>query len=108
MDDIEMLRLAASSAGLRVCGADTNEIGQACLLIGSVTDHCKWSPLYSKADALWLAAKLKISVFYDGNNSVTARGECAATELFEHEDLRALYTCRAITLAAAYMEKKNG
>ena len=97
--DRELLELAARAAGVRRELMDNGEP----FLIGKSTDHA-WNPLEYDGDALRLAVKLRLEIyFFDGFSEVVAEHNTASFEAGREQyadDMNAA-TRRAIVIAAA-------
>jgi hypothetical protein len=110
MNDLEMLMLAAKAAGLKVIIPAAPPRG---LWIEGLEDE--WNPLEDDGDALRLAVKLNISVFFRPNfvhaEIATSAHEGLVLQEPPTPDKNAA-TRRAIVRAAAqigeHMEKNNG
>ena len=94
MEDKELIELAAKAAGLRVKVASNSGIGL------KVHGNCNWwNPLTDDGDALRLAVKLEIELWF-GNGGLNASGMSMDIEEDYGEDPAAA-TRRAIVRAAA-------
>ena len=98
MTDCELLELAAKAAGLEMrWGRDWHNTGAP--LIGALANPADWNPLTDDGDALRLAVKLEIELWF-GNGGLNAAGMSMDIEEDYGEDPAAA-TRRAIVRAAA-------
>ena len=107
MTDRELLELAAKAAGLKhvdYSGIDYDgRLG--IVLVDEIGRHCSdWNPLADDGDALRLAVKLEIDIFF-GANYVIARGSVQMPTVNNTNDPDAA-TRRAIVRAAAALGEK--
>jgi len=107
MSDRELLELAAKAAGIEFNGkrSSTGGIALYCAVNGW------WNPLQDDRDALRLAVKLRISIYFHEDNSVsvsylTGKGTVRCwTECFNADNAEELVR-RAITSLAAEIGKE--
>jgi hypothetical protein len=103
MTDRELLELAAKAAGL--------EWHDGSVWLDADADYVPWNPLTDDGDALWLAVKLRISIYFHEDNSVsvsylTGKGTVRCwTEYFNDDNAEELVR-RAITSLAAEIGKE--
>jgi hypothetical protein len=108
MTDRELLELAAKAARYRLDGMAEPLCASvskgAMLLLNERGGHSVWNPLTDDGDALRLAVKLRLELFYETGDVVTVRqwwDGATRAEVDECLEDVALATRRAIVRAAA-------
>ena len=113
MTDLQLLELTAKAAGLewhdrKSAGLEWHD---SRIWVDEITDYIPWNPLTDDGDALRLAVKLKLSIYFPEDNSVsvsylTGKGTARCwTEYFNDDNAEELVR-RAITSLAAEIGKE--